>query len=141
MLYTKNATVRLINYAVLAFFGALVLGQSIGTASDSPIILWGFEIPRLPEFVTVVAILLLCLTSVYLAVASVFKKMQTMAVRAINTFAYVFNVLFWLLFTYAYLDAASALPYDHWWAHVLFVIGYAFFVFLGVRFALHRPNT
>ena len=137
---TEKATVRLVNHAVLAFVGVLVLGQSIGTASDSPITLWGFEIPRLPEFFAVASILVYWLISVYLAVASVFKKMQPLAIKAINKFNIWFLALSLLLFTYAYLDAVPALPYDHWWSWVVLFTGCAIFLLLCVRFVQNKSN-
>ena len=129
----------LVNNAVVSFVAALVLGQSIRSASEPPTILWGFEVPRVPESLIIATISVLCVVSLYLLLASKLDKLKAWTFKAVETFDYVFHLLFFSSFTVGYLDAASELPYDQWWAYVLFFVGYALFLFLGVRFVLSRP--
>ena len=129
----------LVNNAVVAFVGALLLGQSFRSTDISREILWGIELPRTPEWATVVTISILFILAFFLTLASVIKKIQPWAFKMNGTLDHVFHILFLFAFTIGYLQAATELPYDQWWSYILFFGGYALFLFLGVRFALNRP--
>ena len=71
---SKLKTDWLVNNAVVAFVGALLLGQSFRSPDISREILWGIELPRTPEWATVATISFLFMLAFFLALASVIKK-------------------------------------------------------------------
>ena len=135
---SKLKTDWLVNNAVIAFVGALLLGQSFRYPDIPREILWGIELPRMPEWATVATISVLFILALFLALASVIKKLQPWAFKMSGTFDYVFHLLFLFAYTIGYLQAATELPYDQWWSYFLFFGGYALMLFLIIRHACHR---
>ena len=133
----------LANNALVAFVGALLLGKSLQNADESIKILRWFEVPTLPEFVVVGLISVLVILSAFLASASVIQRLRKIAFKTVDTFELALELLVWIAFTVGYLSAASELPYDQWWAYVLFFGGYALFLFIPIRYAFHlwRSNN
>ena len=135
---SKLKTDWLVNNAVVAFVGALLLGQSFRSPDISREILWGIEPWRIPEWATVATISFLFILALFLALASVIKKIQPWAFKMNGTLDYVFHVLFLFAYTMGYLQAATELPYDQWWSYFLFFGGYTLMLFLIIRHAFHR---
>ena len=128
----------LVNNAVVAFAGAMLLGQSFRSPDISREILWGIEPWRIPEWATVATISFLFILALFLALASVIKKIQPWAFKMSGTYDHVFHVLFLFVYTIGYLQAATELPYDQWWSYFLFFGGYTLMLFLIFRHAFHR---
>ncbi len=135
---SKLKTDWLVNNAVVAFVGALLLGQSFRSPDLPREILWGFELPQTPEWATVAMISFLFVLALFLTLASAIKKLQPWAFRMSGTMDHVFHILVWLAFTIGYLQTAAELPYDQWWSYFLFFGGYALMLFLIFRHAFHR---
>ena len=135
---SKLKTDWLVNNAVVAFVGALLLGQSFRSPDISREILWGIEPWRIPEWATVATISVLFILALFLALASVIKKIQPWAFKMNGTFDHVFHVLFLFAYTIGYLQAATELPYDQWWSYFLFFGGYILMLFLIIRPAFRQ---
>ena len=91
-----------------------------------------------PEWATVATISFLFILALFLALASVIKKIQPWVFNMNGTLDYVFHVLFLFVYTIGYLQAAIELPYDQWWSYFLFFGGYTLMLFLIIRPAFRR---
>ena len=126
----------LVGNAVVAFMGAILLGTSLRSSADDASLPWSIPLPNLPDILVIVLICALIILSMFFAAASVINSLQPFAMRTAQTFEPVFMVLFFLAFTIGYLTAAAELPYEHWWAFLLFFGGYALFLFIPIRYVV-----
>ena len=129
------------NNAVVAFVGALLLGTALQSPNDHLTIFNRFEIPHAPDFVIVGFILALCALSVFLASASVIKRLQPWAFKISPTVQPYLDLFLLVAFLLGFLTNATKLPYDQWWAYVLLFGGFGFFLFLLIRLMFDSNRT
>ena len=127
----------LVNNAVVAFAGALLLGQSFRSPDISREILWGIE-PGEPGMGNRGDDLVSLHTRPLPSPRQCHQENTTMGLQDERHPDHVFHVLFLFAYTIGYLQAATELPYDQWWSYFLFFGGYTLMLFLIIRPAFHR---
>ena len=129
----------LANNALLAFVGALLMGQAWQASEGTYRIFFVLTVPDYSEYVVLAIIALLFLLSVFLALGALFQRIGRYAFRSRDTFSPVLDIFVWLAFTLSWGTALSELPLDQWWTPVLLLGGILFsFVFIPLRAFLSR---
>ena len=128
---------RLANAAVVAFLGALLIGQSwtgILEGSESTVELFFlFTVPNFTGIALLAVIFGLLGLSLFLALASIVPSLQYRGLRTVNSASLVLTLIILALFVLSWLSSLSELPNDQWWSLVLFLGGVGMFLFIGFR--------
>ena len=130
---SKLKTDSLVNNAVVAFFGALLLGQYTQTSASDYEWYFGIVIPGLPPIANLVGAAFLLVMAVALAVSSAIPPLRDRALSLTAPLVPVLELLVWIAFTLGLLSAVSRLPDDHLFSAVLMIVGLVFWVFLFIR--------
>ena len=129
----------LANNALLAFVGALLMGQAWQASEGTYRIFFIFTVPDYSEYVVLAIIAALVLLSIFLALGALFERVNHYAFRSRDAFSPVLDVFVWLAFTLSWGTALSELPLDQWWTTVLLLGGILFsFVYIPLRAFLSR---
>ena len=127
----------LVNNAVIAFFGALFLGQTPQSSTGRTELIFGFDVPSTPAFWTDSAIALLLAMSVILALAGVVAPLRRWAIGLTKPLVPTLEFLTWAAFTAGLAPSLQEIPKDQWWSAMFIYGGLAFFLFLFVRFVVN----
>ena len=122
--------------AVIAFVGALFVGQAWGMAQA-----WGafegtaklfviFTVPNYSDFVIFLFIAVMFLLSLFLVLATIVTRLQRWAISIAADFSPVLGLFVWLAFFVSLLSAIPELPRDQWWSGFLIWGGIALLLFL-----------
>ena len=131
----------LTNNALLAFVGALLMGERWQASPGTVKIFFTLTVPDYSEYVVLAIIAALFLLSIFLAVAVFFERVRRYAFRLRSFYLMVLNAFVWLAFTLSWLSLVPDLPWDQWWAPVLVLGGFLFsFVFIPLRLVLFRKT-
>lgn len=130
---SKIKTDWLVNNAVVAFVGALLLGQHTQTSASDYEWYFGIVIPGLPPIANLVGAALLLVLAVALAASSAIPSLRRHALALTVPFVPILELLVWIAFTLGLLSAVSRLPGEQLFSAVLLVGGLVFWVFLFVR--------
>ena len=145
---TELATLKedwLASYAVIAFVGVLLLGQSWhiwGDAKGSVKLLYLVTVPDYTEFVILGLMAALFVLSLPLALASTARPLQGWAIRTIPYFSPTLGFVALTAYTFIWVSAsAEILSFNQWWSQVLFWGGFGIFLFIMFRFlyGIYRP--
>ena len=126
---------RLANFAVAAFLGSLLMGQVLGMweGSQGTTKLLMFTVPDYSALVFFVFMVSFFVLSLFLATASMVTPLQGWGLGATRRVAPIMLPIVWVSFTFSWLPSTLELPEDQWWAPVLFIGGFAMFLFIGFR--------
>ena len=130
---SKLKTDWLVNNAVVAFFGALLLGQFTQTPASDYEWFFGIVIPVLPPIANLVGAAFLLVMAVALSTSSAIPPLRRRALALTVPFVPILEFLVWIAFTLGLVSAVSRLPDDHVFSAVLMIGGLVFWVFLFVR--------
>ena len=119
--------------AVVAFVGALLLAQSWRPSDGVYELPFNLTIPVLHDTVYFAIAAFLFASSFVLALASIVRPLQRWMLCTISPFSTLLALFVWVAFLASWAEAAFKLPSDRWWSGVLFLGGFAFFLFLGYR--------
>ena len=131
--------------AVIAFVGALLLGQSWhiwGDAEGSVKLLYLVTVPDYTEFVILGLMAALFVLSLLLALASTARPLQGWAIRTVPYFSPTLGFVALTAYTLLWVSAsAELLSFDQWWSEVLFWGGFGIFLFILFRilYGVYRP--
>ena len=128
----------LVSNAVLAFMGALMLGQA-WQRSDGQVELFRLSIPDFSGVVQIAFIFFLFTLSFVFAVASLIPDLRSWAVGQGKGFSMMLGGIAWVAFTISWVTAIPGLPDDQWWKRVLLWGGVAMFFFIPLQ-TIHRPT-
>ncbi len=126
---------RLANFAVAAFLGSLLMGQAWGMweGSQSTTKLLTFTVPNYLGLVILTIMSGLFVLSLFLVTASMVAPLQRLGLGAIRWASPIMLPIVSASFILSWVPLSSELPVDQWWAPVLFVGGFAMFLFIGFR--------
>ena len=130
---SKIKTDWLVNNALVAFVGALLLGQYTQTSASDFEWYFGIVIPGLPPIANLVGSVLFLVMAAALATSSAIPPLRRRALALIVSFVPILESLVWIAFTWGFLSTAFRLPEDHVFSAVLVIAGFLFLVFLFVR--------
>ena len=130
---------RLANTAVVAFLGALLMGQSWRgwEGSEGTTELLMFTVPDYSGLVIFTLMSGLFFLSLFLATASMVMPLQRWGLAATRFASPIMLPIVSASFILSLVSSTFELPYDQWWAPVLFIGGFVMFIFIGFR----RPLT
>jgi len=131
---SKLKTDWLVNNAVVAFIGALLLGQYTQTSASDYEWFFGIVIPSLPPMANLVGAAILLAIAISLAISSTIPPLRRHALALTVPLVPVLEFLVWAAFTLGLLSAVSRLPADHIFSAVLMISGLVFWLFLLARF-------
>ena len=126
---------RLANTAVVAFLGSLLMGQAWGMweGSHRTTKLLMLTVPDYSGLVIFILMAGLFGLSLYLAAASVVTPLQRWGLVAARWVKPIMLPILLTSFVLSWLSSTLELPHDQWWAPVLFIGGFAMFIFIGFR--------
>ena len=129
---------RLANTAVVAFLGALLMGQSWRgwEGSEGTTKLLMFTVPDFSGLVIFTLMSGLFVLSLFLATASMVTPFQRWGLAATRFASPIMLPIVSASFILSWASSTLELPYDQWWAPVLFIGGFGMFIFIGFRRAL-----
>ena len=130
---SKLKTDWLVNNALVAFVGALLLGQYTQTSASDYEWFFGIVIPGLPPIANLFGAAFLLVMAVILAVSSAIPPLRDRALSLTVPLVPVLELLVWLAFTLGLLSAVSRLPQDHHFSAVIVIVGLVFSLLLFVR--------
>ena len=123
--------------AVVAFLGALLIGQSwtgILEGSESTVELFFlFTVPNYAGFVLLGLIFGFIGLSLFLALASMVPRIQYRGLRTVNSASPALAQIILASFVLSWVSSVSELPSDQWWSLVLVLIGAGMFLYVGFR--------
>lgn len=121
--------------ALLAFVGALLMGQVWQMSEGTVKIFFIFTVSDYSGLVILVIIAVLFVLSVFLALGALFfQPVGRYVFRSRTTFSFLLEFLVWVSFTLSWAAALSELPLDQWWSLVLLLGGVSYsFVFIPLR--------
>ena len=119
--------------AAVAFVGALLLAQSWKPSGGVYELPFNLTIPILHDAVYFAIAAFLFVSSFVLALASIVRPFRRWVLCTISPFSTLLALFVWVAFLASWAEAAFKLPSDQWWSGVLFLGGFAFFLFLGYR--------
>ena len=119
--------------AVTAFVASLLLGQVWQAPEGTTKLLFVFTVPDLSSILVFAVMVVLFISSLFFATASIVPKLQNTASKLVNTLSIGLSQMGLLAFI---LGFASALPgiAEHGWSIFLVVGGFLFMLFLLYRF-------
>ena len=132
---------RLANNAVVAFLGALLMGQSWRLwegSKGTTELLSVFTVPDITGYVVFTITAVLFIWSLFLALASIVEPLQGWGFRTILACSPVLGLIVLAAFILSWVPLVSQLPGDQWWSQFLFWGGVPMFFFLQYRIA-YRP--
>ena len=133
---SKIKTDWLVNNAVVAFVGALLLDQFTQTSASDFEWFFGIVIPSLPPIANLVVAASLLVMAVALAASAAIPPLRDRALSLAAPLVPVLELLVWVAFTLGFFSAVTRLPDDHAFSAVLIISGLVFWIFLLVRFLL-----
>ncbi len=128
----------LVSNAVVAFIGALMVGQA-WQRSDGRVELFGLSIPDFSGVVQIAFIFFLFTLSFVFAVASLIPNLRSWSIGQGKGFSMMLGVIAWVAFIISWLTAFPSLPDDQWWKQVLLWGGVVMFFFIPLQ-TIHRPT-
>ncbi len=131
---SKLKTDWLVNNALVAFVGALLLGQYTQTSASDYEWFFGLVIPSLPPIANLVGAAFLLVMAVTLVVSSAIPPLRDRALSLTVPLVPILEFLVWFAFTLGLLTAVSRLPADHVFSAGLVIVGLVIWVFLFIRF-------
>ena len=123
----------LVNNAVVAFFGALLVAQTPRSTDSTTELIFGFSIPSIPIWWTNSAIALLLAISLILVLATFISPLQKWISQHPGLLAPTLELLMWVAFIIGFSQSLQELPKDQWWSEPLIYGGLVFMLFLPVR--------
>ena len=126
---------RLANFAVAAFLGSLLMGQSWGMweGSQRTTKLLMFTVPDYSGLVILALVGSFFVLALFLAAASMVTPLQRWGLPTTFSVAPIMLPIVWVSFILSWLSSTLELPDDQWWTSVLFVGGFGMFLFIGFR--------
>ena len=130
---------RLANFAVVAFLGSLLMGQAWGMwegsqaqykAGKAHTKLLIFTVPDYSGLVILTFMAGLLGLSLFLATASMVTPLQGWGLVAARWVKPIMLPILLTSFVLSWLSSALELPRDQWWVTVLFIGGFAMFLFI-----------
>lgn len=121
--------------AVVAFTGALLMGQSWKMSEGTVKLLFIFTVPDYTALVILIVIAGLFVLSMFSALAAAVPKpqLQQWAIDSNSRLLPVLGFLTWVAFSVGWASAVRDLPLDQWWAWFLIVGGFVLWLFLLYR--------
>ena len=121
--------------AVVAFTGALLMGQSWKMSEGTVKLLFIFTVPDYTALVILIVIAGLFVLSMFSALAAVvpISHLQHWAIDSISQVSPVLGFLTWVAFFVGLASVAPDLPPDQWWSWFLIVGGFVLWLFLLYR--------
>ena len=123
----------LVNNAVVAFFGALLVAQTPRSTDSTTELISGFSIPSIPIWWTNSAIAFLVAISLILVLATFFSLLRRWIFQHPVLLAPTLELLMWVAFITGFSQSLQELPKDQWWSKPLIYGGLVFMLFLPVR--------
>ena len=111
----------LISNALVAFIGALLMGQSWSTSEGTVKLFFILTVPDYTRWVIFAIIAALFVLSMFFAVAALVPALQTRALRSGSYLSPGLSFLTWIAFTVTFPSALIQLPWDQWWTIFLLV--------------------
>ena len=119
--------------ALVAFVGALLMGQSWSTSEGTIKLFFIITVPDYTSGVIFAIIAALFVLSMFFAVATLVPALQTLALRSGSYLSPGLSFLTWIAFTATLPSAFIQLPFAQWWTIFLLVGGILLWGFLLVR--------
>ncbi len=125
----------LANSAITAFLGSLLVGQSWErwAGSESTTKLLNFNVPDATELVNITIVFGLLAFSLFLAASSLITPLQRFGIGAARSASPIMLPIVSTSFIMSWLSSSLKLPFDQWWASVLFIGGFVMLIFVGFR--------
>lgn len=125
----------LANNALIAFIGALLMGQQWQMSEGTAKIFFVLEVPDYSWLVILAIIAFMFCLSMFLALGTFIEPLRVRAFRWRAYYSPLLGVLVWIAFILSWLSLFSELPLDQWWSLVFLLGGFLFsFVFIPLRF-------
>ena len=107
--------------ALVAFIGALLMGQSWSMSEGTIKLFFILTVPDYTSWVIVSIIAALCVLSMFFAVATLVPALQTLALKSGSYLSPSLSLLTWIAFTATLPSALIQLPLAQWWTIFLLV--------------------
>ena len=124
---------RLANTAIVTFLGSLLMGYAWGmwegTQRTTKLLM--FTVPDYSGLVIFTFMVSLFGLSLFLATASMVTPLQGWGLVAARWVKPIMLPILLTSFVLSWLSSALELPHDQWWTPVLFIGGFAMFIFIG----------
>ena len=130
------------NNALIAFIGALLMGQQWQLSEGTYKLFWVFEVPDYSGWVVLGIIAILFSLSIFLALGAFFEWIRRWAFRWRSYYASILGILVWIAFILTWLSLLPELPPGQWWFLAFLLGGFLFsFVFIPLQFFPHTVGT
>ncbi len=125
-------------YALVAFVGALLMGQVWEPSEGTSKLLFFFDVPA---FVISLIIAVMVVLSIVLAAASVIPRLRKFGLKLGIASLMLLDFIVWIAFIISWGSAAPELPPDQWWWPFLIIVGVMFFFFIPIRMFLRIKRS
>lgn len=130
------------NNALVAFIGALLMGQQWQVSEGTYRQFWIFQVPDYPEWVVLGITAILVFLSIFLALGAFSEWVRHWAFRWRRYYALILGILVWITFMLTWVPLISELPLDQWWILAFILGGFLFsIVFIPLQFFPHSVGT
>ena len=127
--------------ALVAFVGALLMGQVWEPSEGTFKLLFFIEVPAYDGLVIFLIIAGMVVLSIVLATASVIPRLRDPVLKSRSSFATTLDLIVWVAFFLSWGSSVPELPSDQWWSLILIIAGLVFLFIIPVRVMLRvgRP--
>ena len=126
----------LFSNALVAFVGALLMGQVWEPSKGTFKLLFFFDVPAYDGLVIFLITAAFFILSFFFAAASVIPFIRSWALSIGKGFSQILELLTWIAFTLSWTSSIPELPLEQWWAWFLVFGGFVLFVFIPFRILL-----
>ncbi len=123
------------NNALIAFVGALLMGQQWQVSEGTYKLFFVFEVPNYSWLVLLAIVAFLFSLSVFLALGTFSEWARHRAFLWRGLYNPILGILVWIAFILTWLSLLPELPLDQWWFPAFLLGGFLFsFLFIPLRF-------
>ena len=127
--------------ALVAFVGALLMGQIWEPAEGTFKLLFFIEVPNYTGFTIFLIIVGMAILSIVLAAASLIPRLRDPVLCLGNGFSTVLDFIVWVAFVVSWGSSVPELPFDQWWSMFLAIVGLVFLFFIPIRMFLRMYRS